>query len=60
MTVHVAKHGYFHVHPFEYFIQFSKYAVLSYIVGMVVLIMALLFSSTILSVMFTFIKLISG
>ena len=60
MTVHVAKHEYFHVHPLEYFNRFSKYPILSFTVGTVVIIIALLFSSTILSVLFTFIKLLSG
>jgi uncharacterized membrane protein len=60
MTVPVAKHEYFHVHPFEYFTRFSKYPILSFIVGMVVFIIALLFASTILSALFTFIKLLSG
>jgi len=60
MTVHVAKHEYFHVHPFEYFSRFSKYPILSFIVGMVVFIIVLLFSFTIWSVLFTFIKLLSG
>ena len=60
MTVHVAKHGCFHAHPFEYFNRFSKYPILSFTVGTVVIIIALLFASTILSVLFTFIKLLSG
>jgi hypothetical protein len=60
MTVHVAKHEYFHGHPFEYFTPFSKFSILAFIISMVVFIIVLLFASSFLSMLFLFIKLLSG
>ena len=42
MTVHVAKHEYFHFHPFKYFFRFSEDSILSIIFSLVVLGIALL------------------
>ena len=60
MTGHVAKHEFFHGNPFEYFTPFSKFPIMAFIMGMVFFIIVLLFTSSILSVLFLFIKLISG
>jgi len=61
MTVHVAKHEYFHFHPFKYFTRFSQYSIWSLFVGTIVFIIALLLlASSIFMGLLLSIELISG
>jgi hypothetical protein len=61
MTVHVAKHEYFHFHPFKYFTRFFQYSIWSLFVGTIVFIIALLLlASSIFMGLLLSIELISG
>ena len=60
MTGHVVKHEFFHGNPFEYFTPFSKFSIMAFIIGIVFFIVVLLVTSSILSVVILFLKLISG